>query len=415
MAGIAISSSSSSSISFKRTSEEAEIISREAIEASPKRVELVDWDTLSTLILLELEDVKNESDENFSSLDIATSIASTNPSIMTLLCSYPFSEVRSSLCIRSCENRENAVALQLYAMSLENGRFGNITISLEENIVNYINQSTKEALQTIVNTAANLVSQPHKTTLAEIEYQKSNLSKISSKIGEALNLFCYIDKHYQKPISILIAQAKYPTCKKYFAQLQQNLQTSLYERDQLQIVNREVLTQLAQLTALAKPLYEAIPSKQLPRDKEIFFLGNYELFWNVGVKIIGDAFIETFKLARNSQFRLPKELKDALIAATRLELKWNGYQLAYLLKNADTISEKAFISNVWTKFSDNDPEDLMRKYLFTLPNDKFETLKTQIKNSENPMQMMESTFLKELRTKLTFLTLNTWCENNKVP
>lgn len=380
-----------------------------------KRTELIEWESLFFSISIEIGE---DGDEDFDSTLIAATIAATNPGVLTHLSSYRWKEIKASLTpfstLEAPTNHVRQVALQLYALSLGNGRFGKIADTLEANIQSYLSLTHPLRMQTHINQASILVTDKVKNTLAEIEQQQKELLKISNHISELVSLFCYIDPGYAEPLEVLLRQAKYPECQKLWRTLQQQLQTRQYERGLLQTLGKEIQHKLSELAEHAKPFLAADKSSELPAAKESFYLKNFELFFDTGIKLLENALRSTLREASvNRHILLPKQLKEAIQRISCQNPNWKSYTLSYLLHHLHQPLEKPFVHALWADFSNDDVEGLMRTYLASLPDSWFEDLQKELKASTEPSKQLESHFLKDLRVKLNFLSLKKWYEANK--
>lgn len=412
-----VSSSSLShvpSASLKRTAEDAKLEVEAKAENPAKKGCLIEWDILFSTITAEINEFRGP----FSAEEVAMNIASTDLETMSLICHYDLETVKEYLSefmhavtdipVRVIHN----VVEQIYTISLQNGRFARTLEILEENIDDYIESTEKEHLQSLIAKATKILTKKSPNDIDKIEKQKGQITTVSKEIAEMIALSCYIDPGYQKPIQILLAGAEYEECRLKFPRLLQNLQIAQNEFTQLRLLSNQLREKQAELSSKAQPLYAAEASSEAPSPREIYLQGNYELFWNGGVKIIIEAFKRTF-IDAQSKNAVPRDIRQSVKNAAQVDLRWSGYTANFLKNNAASMTDSAFISTVWTNLSENDPEDLMRLYLAVLSQSQFDTLKEQIRASQTPSVILESSTHTILGSNPTLQALNTWCENNQ--
>jgi hypothetical protein len=381
--------------------------SGEALEPETKRIALIDWSSLLMSISVELESVDDQSNSHA----IATSIIISTPPMLGLICYYSLTEINAELtkCFAETPDIDQQkvlmIAKQIYIIGLQNGRFYGITESLEGNIVKYLQDSSKNNLTSLIHQAEKALAQPNKNTIHSIEKQKSDLQTISAQIDQVLGLFCYISNEYEEPIRLLTERADYENCRMHFRRLVQNLQITQNEKVQLQKCAREIQVKIGQLTVDLKVLHTQDKADEVTKAQEILFQGYYMNFWNMGIKILSSAFTETFK-----EKKLPRPILRAIDRAARIEPRWGGYTHTALSKDPTVIPDPAYLNTMWSKYSEEDIESLMRKFLFSLKPEDLELVRQSIASDE----ALEVEVHKVLPANSTFMTLKEWCDKHTI-
>jgi len=351
--------------------------------------------------------------------EIAETIAATEQEMLALISHYTLKELAGSFLDymqtypQTTQQQILCTLSVLYTLSLRASRYDAIALSLEQNILSYLQNTDKKQLQALIATAQTILTTPCKDTLADLEQRLGQITGISGKIEAVLSLFCYGETEYKERLQILIARSgcAFRTCQIRFSTLCQNLAVSGQEQKELASLNQALMAKRVALTLQAKPHYAAL-SKPLCAERETLINNHPNLFWKTADKILESAFRKTVAQRReNSKGALPNALAQGVNRAAKVTASWKHYTLFQFLKHGVQDLEEGYVSNVWTYYTEElvqleDLFDLVRLFLKSLSDAQFQDLKANC-SEQKIMQLFSS----QLPVNFTLQALKAWCEN----
>ncbi len=390
----------------------------QAPEVSPQPEPLVIWDDLCTHITTVLTEL---GDGPFDAEELAMGVVIMNPDILTPLSLFLLKDIKQH--ITDSVTRQPpfplgkflAVTRELYKLSIQNSRFYTSALVLEEKILVFHYITKEHHLRGLIQKVTYTLTKNPAETIPEIEAHKRQLSKLSAEISKILCLTCYADEETRLPMKTLLQSDDFHLARQMFQKLVFNLNLARPLIHQLKSLLHAIQSKQASLIKLLQPLYALETAGELTGAKKTLFEGYHQLFWTVGNKLIQDAFQNTFEM-RNKyvQFALPEQFKAPLQETVRLNADWaKKYTPAVVANQTASIVDRSFITTFFANFGGADPEKLMNNFLYFLPDDWFEDLKTKMQESKTPEAVLEAVFIQDSGVKKpTFITLRKWCQKN---
>ncbi len=129
--------------------------------------------------------------------------------------------------------------------------------------------------------------------------------------------------------------------------------------------------------------------------------------------------MKTLQTAHQETFRdlgkhTGRHFERCIDRAARIEPKWHSYTKDYLVKDPNTLPDPAFITTLWTKFSDEGIESMMEKFVAQLPPESFDALQLALNSTLQPEEKLEAAFSKAVGLKPTYASLQEWCREHTI-
>lgn len=300
---------------------------------------------------------------------------------------------------------EEAIQLQmkqklaaLYAMSLCESRYNEMTVTLEKRKNSYFILSEKENFQRLIDQATEILSEKPAMILEEYQDYLCNLGKIAGEIVATLNLFQYIDPEVHSRVKTLIEKTVdgngiplFPRSKESFGIFCQNLTIARNEESQLKALRASLLQRTQQIREVLPSFYANETAMIAPQDRKSLLDNEAVLFWKIGTQILDNAFRETFDTNKlNGVYRLP-DLEKAVKKASKLpgyqHLNWKALTKGPILRLPEQ-----YLHEVWFDFLGSpdimDMQDFMSRLLRSLPEETFQQLKTALRSSQDKKETL---------------------------
>lgn len=406
-----------------RTADDRSGIKRSGSEANfessqlTKKTDLVEWAALNQTLVSKTNDQGLLS--NDEAFDVAEEIAITDPLLLNNLSFYSHDYILESIDKNKDANTppqhyENIklVVSKLHLICLENSQAKIIAIELNRVIDQHLVKTQKGYIDKVIMDARYLLGIDLNQVI-HCELYKKDLLVHSQIMNQLLSLFCYGDSNYYDAIRRISDHLRLGNCQKHLPLFIQQLALAQNERKELIILNSQLTQRLFQVTEKLKSIIQAnSPPEPQVTEKSIFFHDHYELFWNLGIKIIHNVFkASMIKAGKDHTFILPKDFKSKINSAARKDPNWGQYNLTVFVRNPELNLDLGYLNNLWTEYSGNDPEDLMTKYIDKLSDAEFQTLKAGLEQTKE--QDKKDYLASQIEPKFkveTIVTLKDWCK-----
>lgn len=422
MSSMALSSSSSASSSSATATALASpdpsspVVKRAKGEEETKPVLLFDVEMLVTVISLGLQDES-------STTQVAETIAATTPDLLHSLihCApHQFTEL-----FKNQPKDVQRTAQKLYTLSLHHSHYYSTLTKLEREISTYLQMSTKERFEAVINRAKDALSVKPNENLESYQTAMKLIGQATHQIEEALALFNYVDSEYRGRLVVLYANSfdsndnpVFPECRKFYSTLCQNLYICRNEQAQLMQLRRALFARTLELQQKARSFYAPVESAT---SRTPFFNQHQPLLWEVGSELLKAAFWTTFAEKRKYKTFIPENFYNAVQQTAKIN-DWQKYSFKFFLNAAPDPLPVGFVENIWGTYSTANIADLgewMSHLIHALPMATFEKLATEIKETQAKKELLLQTFEDYFKTQqkgsLTFPKLKSWCDNLRIP
>lgn len=300
--------------------------------------------------------------------------------------------------------------LILYSTSLINSSIGESAKKLARDLPGMVSFTDKASVTAMIKRAKEVLA------LRDDQRSLESVGRLTEHINHYLNLFFYHDSVNRRRFeNVYTYSDQFPTCRRYFPLLVQNLEICRSEYDELVTLRAQLLQQTI---ALQKQAVLALPSRRvqrLPEAREKMLEHQAVLLWDAGAELLKLGLITIFSEKRMFKTFVPQDLVNSINAVSRREFR--GYSFNDLVRNGTNQLPPRFISEVWGDYlGPNSPiqdiADLMRLLIGKLPDAMFKQLETDLKTSEDKkgtvLNAINQYFTTQFRGSVTLIKLKHW-------